>query len=56
MNRKEMKRWIDSATYEQLLSRWNFVQMFNLWFPFGISKYYKKIIKKRRLECQEKKT
>lgn len=43
------KAWIDSATYEQLLSRWRFEPVGSPWFDGEIGEYLTKaLLAKRR--------
>jgi len=44
MNEKQMKEWIDSATYEQLLRRWRFAPIGSPWFQGKVGDYYSKVM------------
>ena len=48
MTNEEMKRWIDNATYKQLLFKWRFAPIGSLWFQGDIGKYYDKAMSKQR--------
>jgi len=41
MNSEEMKKWIDDASYEQLLSRWRSAPVGDPMFIGGVGSYYK---------------
>lgn len=47
---KEMKQWIDNATYKQLLSRWRFAPDGDPIFYGEIGKYYAEAMNKKRDE------
>ncbi len=40
MEKSEMKKWIDGATYEQLLSKRRFAPIGSPWFQGEIGEYY----------------
>lgn len=44
----EMKQWIDSATYAQLLDRWRFAPAGDPWFQGEIGDYYVRVMGERR--------
>ena len=48
MTNEEMKRWIDGATYEQLLSKWRFAPVGSHWFRNEIGDYYSKVMAEKR--------
>jgi len=48
MTKEQMKHWIDTATYEQLLSKCRFAPAGDPFFTGEIGDYYMKVIKKRR--------
>lgn len=48
MKAEEMKKWIDTASYEQLLSRWRFAPISSPWFQGEIGEYYSKRMAERR--------
>lgn len=50
MNEKEMKAWIDGASYEELLRRWRFAPSGSLLFQGEIGKYYEEVMRKKRNE------
>lgn len=50
MDIKEMKNWIDNATYEELLSRWRFASGGDLIFQGEAGEYYAEVMKKKREE------
>lgn len=39
MTNEEMKRWIDHATYEQLLAKWRFEPIGSPWFNVEVGDY-----------------
>ena len=45
---EQAKTWIDNASYRQLLQRWRFAPIGDLFFQGEIGDYYVKIIKKRK--------
>lgn len=45
-----MMKWIDGATYEQLLSKWRFAPLGSPWFQGRVGKHYGTIMAKRREE------
>lgn len=46
--KREMKRWIDNASYEELLRKWRFAPLGDKYFSGNIGEYFtKKIIEKR---------
>jgi len=40
MSFEEMKKWIDNASYEELLRKWRFEPSGSPWFKDEIGKYY----------------
>lgn len=50
MNKDQRKKWIDNATYEQLLSRWRFAPAGSPWFQGEIGEYYQKVMEEKRKE------
>jgi len=50
MNKEQRKKWIDNATYEELLSRWRFSPAGSAWFQGEIGDYYQKVMKEKRKE------
>ncbi len=52
MTVKEMKAWIDNATYEQLLGKWRFTPTGSPWFArdTGMGDYYSKAIAAKQKE------
>ncbi len=47
MTVEEMKKWIDSASYQQLLSRWRFDPVGSPWFQGEVGEHYNKVMKER---------
>ena len=47
MDINQMKKWIDNATYEELLYRWRFAPAGSPWFQGEIGIYYEKAMKKK---------
>ena len=47
---KEMKAWIDEASYEDLLRRWRFAPSGDPIFQGEIGDYYTKVMAKKREE------
>jgi len=50
MTIKEMKKWIDSASYTQLLSRWRRDPIGSPWFQGEIGDYYTEVMSSKRKE------
>ena len=50
MNPEEMKKWIDHASYEQLLSRWRNAPVGDPMFVGEVGDHYKKKMAERRSE------
>lgn len=48
MNEKEMKKWIDNATYNELLFRWRTAPAGDPFFQGEIGDYYAEVMKKKR--------
>ena len=53
MTDKEMKNWIDEATYKQLLSKWRFAPVGSSWFVGDIGQYYDEAMKRKRSEISD---
>ena len=45
---KEQKRWIDSASYEDLLRKWRFAPAGDPWFRDDTGDYYAKVMAQKR--------
>ena len=50
MTEKEMKAWIDTAPYEELLTKWRFEPSGSPWFQGEVGKYFEEIMRKKKLE------
>jgi hypothetical protein len=48
MTHDEMKKWIDNATYSQLLSKWRFASSGNPFFQGEIGDYYSKVMREKK--------
>ena len=48
MTIEEAKKWIDAATYEQLLSKWRFAPVGSLWFKGEVGEYFVEAMKQRK--------
>lgn len=48
MTTTEMKKWIDEATYEQLLSKWRSAPMGSPWFQGEVGDYYSQKMQERK--------
>lgn len=48
MIEKEMKEWIDGATYKELLKKSRFAPAGDPFFSGEVSKYYDKVISEKR--------
>jgi len=48
MTQKEMMKWIDTASYEELLSKWRFAPIGSPWFQGKVGEHYQKVMAKRR--------
>ncbi len=51
MNEQQMKKWIDNASYEQLLSKWRFAPAGDPFFQDEIGNYYSEVMRKKKEEC-----
>lgn len=47
---EEMIKWIDKATYYDLLSRWRFAPAGDPFFTGEVGKHYEKVMRERREE------
>ena len=47
MINEKMKKWIDNATYEQLLSRWRFAPIGDLMFQGEVGDYYAEVMARK---------
>ena len=47
----KQKEWIDTASYEQLLSRWRFAPAGDLMFQGDTGDYYKKVMLEKKQSC-----
>jgi len=45
-----MKKWIDEASYEELLSKWRFAASGDQFFQGEMGKYYSEAMRKKREE------
>ncbi len=45
---KEMKVWIDAASYQQLLSNWRFALAGCPWFVGEVGEYYATVMKREK--------
>lgn len=43
-----MKKWIDNASYEQLLAKWRFAKIGDPYFQGEIGEYYSKVMNEKR--------
>lgn len=50
MTFKEMKKWIDNASYEELLRQWRFAPSGSIWFKGEIGKHYERVMMKKKAE------
>ncbi len=50
MTHDEMLRWIDTASYEQLLRKWRFAEVGDEWFTGDIGAHFSAMLSKRRAE------
>jgi len=50
MTTEEMKKWIDNASYKQLLSKWRFAAIGSPWFQGEIGDYYEMRMSAKRKE------
>lgn len=50
---KKMKDWIDTASYEELLTKWRFAPSGSPWFQGEVGKYFEVIMSKKRAEVGE---
>ena len=48
MTVEEMKRWIDTADYTELLRRWRFAKAGDPFFQGEVGDYYAKVLAARR--------
>lgn len=45
-----MKKWIDAASYEELLRKWRFASAGSHWFQGEIGNYYQQTMMKKKEE------
>ena len=52
MNIKQMKEWIDEASYEDLLKKWRFAPTGSAYFArdTGMGDYYESVMNKKKTE------
>ncbi len=50
MTADEMKAWIDSASYEQLLSKWRMAPAGSPWFQGDLGDYYSEAMARKKAE------
>jgi len=50
MTEVQMKDWIDNASYEDLLRRWRFAPVGDLYFQGSIGDYYAEVMNKKKNE------
>lgn len=50
---QDKKDWIDSASYERLLSKWRFEPNGSPWFQGDVGIYFEKVLKEKREEVGE---
>ena len=48
-----MKSWIDTASYEELLTKWRFSPSGSPWFQGEVGNYFGEMMNKRRAEVGE---
>ena len=53
MTEEEMKKWIDSASYEDLLRKWRFDPAGSPWFQGEVGDYYERVMLQKRKEVGE---
>ena len=50
MTTEDMKKWIDEASYTELLRKWRYAQIGELFFQGEMGKYYGKVLSQKRNE------
>ena len=50
---EQMKKWIDEASYEQLLERWRFARCGDPFFQGEAGDYYAKVMAEKRQKVGE---
>lgn len=50
MNEKEMKEWIDNASYKELLFKWRFDPLGSPFFKGDVGMHYDEIMRKKKEE------
>lgn len=45
---QEMKKWIDAASYQDLLAKWRFEPIGSHWFEGEAGEYFKEVMKTKR--------
>ena len=50
---KKMKVWIDTASYEELLTKWRFAPSGSPWFQGEVGEYFGKMMSIRKAEVGE---
>lgn len=53
MTPEEMKAWIDTASYEEMLNKWRFEPSGTPWFQGEVGIYFDEAISKKREEIGE---
>ena len=53
MTNKEIKDWINNASYKELLRRWRFAPSGDPFFQGKVGDYYAKVMQERRKEIKE---
>lgn len=50
MTVEQMKQWIDTASYEELLRKWRFAPVGDPFFQGDVGEYYTQVMQKKRQE------
>lgn len=53
MSLADMKRWVDGASYEQLLGKWRFEPSGSPWFEGEMGEYYQAAMLQRSRETSD---
>jgi len=54
MSNDEMKKWLDGASYEELLRKWRFAPPWDPFFQGEMMDYFIKVMTRKRTEVGDK--
>jgi len=50
---QKTKDWLDTASYEELLTKWRFAPTGSPWFQGEVGTYFEKVMRKKKEEVGE---